>query len=79
VLLCGDLRDVLLVYIDERIVQDEERIRVRRGRAGERALEVLRAPHFLRVEPESQRMCRRLRRVPHRRVGVAERQGEVRQ
>jgi hypothetical protein len=42
---------------------------VRLGREGQRPLEVLRAPHVLRVEPEAQRPCRCLRRVPHRGVG----------
>ena len=57
------------MHIDQRIVQDEERIRVHLGRAGERTLKVLRAPHVLRVEHEAQRAGRRLRLVPHRGVG----------
>src|SRR5437762_2778795 len=46
-----ELRDLWLVHIDERILQDEERLRARLGHAGERALKVLRVTHFLRVEP----------------------------
>src|SRR5262245_18039658 len=64
-----ELNDVLSVHSDERILQDEERIRVRLGRAGECALKVLRAPHVLCVQQESQRTGRRLRLVPRRLVG----------
>src|SRR5437763_599070 len=76
VLLGGELRDVLSVHIDERIPQDEERIRACLGRAGERAFEVLRAAHFLRVEQEAQRAGRRLRLLPRRRVGGIRRSPE---
>ena len=53
------------MHIDEGIHQDEERIRAHLSRAGARALEVLWAPHLLRVEQEPQRACRRLRLFPH--------------
>ena len=45
-LLGRERRDVLAVHSEERIPQDEERIGARLGRAGECALEVLRAPHI---------------------------------
>jgi len=68
-LLGGELDDLLSVFGEERVPQGEERIRVHSGREGERALEVLRAPHFLRVEHETQRACRSLHLSPRQRVG----------